>query len=83
AEDIVARFGGDEFVLLLKGADRQAATAVAERVRDRVRARLGITVSIGLAVLPADAISASELFVVADRRMFEAKRAGRDRLVGG
>ena len=88
AEDTVARVGGDEFVVLLPRV--RAAEEVA-LVADKVRValaepiecegrRLGLTVSVGVAVAPADGNSADELLRVADAAMYRAKRAGRNRV---
>ena len=79
--DLVARFGGDEFVLLLPGTNTAAACQIAERVRASVE-RLAfprvprITVSIGLASMPEHGSTAEALVEVADQHMYEAKRAG-------
>src|SRR2546421_12705147 len=63
-KDLVARYGGDEFVLVLRGADSRAAVAVAERIRRTVAGQAGmlagkagsnLSLSLGLAVFPRGA----------------------------
>jgi len=86
--DLVARFGGDEFVILLPDADAARAHQVAERVRVQVE-RLalpratGVTVSIGLASMPEHGTTAEALVEAADQRMYVAKRAGGNCLGAG
>ncbi|KAA0233864.1 MAG: EAL domain-containing protein [Actinobacteria bacterium] len=86
-EDTIARFGGDEFVLLCEGIiDEHQAIAIAERVSDAVSgsysvadAELFVTVSIGIAL--ADGKTAAEVLIRdADAAMYEAKSRGRARL---
>ena len=84
--DLVARQGGDDFVLVLDGLDLAAAQVIAERVRRRVAGHdwtpwgeaLRMTVSIGAAAGPGR--DARRLVQRADLSLFEAKRAGRDRV---
>jgi diguanylate cyclase (GGDEF)-like protein len=81
--DTLARCGGDEFAVLLPGADTQAALGVAERVRAAVQAaRLGgqrLTVSVGVATHPEDGRTPDALLEAADRAMYRAKALGRNR----
>ncbi len=87
ATDIVARIGGDEFALLLPETDFEGALLLAEAVVKAIRqhsATLGkksirITASIGIALF--DGITDGELLAYADQAMYEAKEAGRDRVV--
>lgn len=90
AGDIVARFGGEEFVAFLPGANLEQATQAAERVRAAVAdARIAtgdgiftsVTISAGVAVIPACAESLRDAIRVADERLFAAKRLGRNRVV--
>jgi diguanylate cyclase (GGDEF)-like protein/excisionase family DNA binding protein len=83
--DLVARYGGDEFVVALLGAGTRAAVETAERIRVGIRADNAndgaMSVSIGVATFPGDAGSKAELLDKADWAMYAAKRAGRDRVV--
>ncbi|HUP18349.1 MAG TPA: diguanylate cyclase [Gemmatimonadota bacterium] len=82
--DIAARSGGEEFAVVLPGADEEQALAVAERIHERIRERgalrfhQAITVSIGLATVPQDATSSRELQQSADRALYLSKYRGRD-----
>jgi diguanylate cyclase (GGDEF)-like protein len=86
--DFTYRFGGEEFVVIADGVNADDAMALAERMRRRVaggssgdpEARL--TVSIGIATCTRDATDYDTLFEVADKRLYQAKAAGRDRVVG-
>jgi diguanylate cyclase (GGDEF)-like protein len=85
--DVTARFGGDEFTVVLPETDREGALFVAERMRDRLReftflASMGLSVhlsaSIGVATLPDVAGSAEELLRAADMAMYKVKGSGKD-----
>ncbi len=82
--DIVARYGGDEFMLLLPHTSKAAAADVAERIRRTVEvtpfivgtAITTVTLSLGVAALPDDGDTTDALLDTADRRMYAAKHAG-------
>lgn len=84
--DIAARWGGDEFAVLLRGAAHDKALEWAEVVRRGVSAHVvvsgdtstALTLSIGVATARADGDSAESLFHAADQAMYQAKRAGRN-----
>jgi len=86
--DLVARYGGEEFIVMLTETDETGATAIAERLCTQVRAtpfdvtpviQPIVTVSVGVAVYPHDADSLQGLTEAADKAMYGAKAAGRDR----
>jgi diguanylate cyclase (GGDEF)-like protein len=85
--DFPARYGGEEFVILAPFCDHEGLAQTAERVRTAVAAlpsiaeRRKLTVSIGGALYPSDGVSADELFAAADRRLYQAKEGGRNRVV--
>jgi len=90
AEDIVCRYGGEEFVIILPMADLKATAARAERIRTRLREMtvlhqgqsVGIiTVSVGVAALPDHGTAPKALLETADAALYRAKREGRDRVV--
>jgi len=85
--DIPARFGGDEFAVVLPDTGREGAVAVAERIRDRIYdckflesdgLSIHLTASIGVATLPDVAASAEELLRAADVAMYRVKDAGKN-----
>ncbi|HKA19869.1 MAG TPA: sensor domain-containing diguanylate cyclase [Blastocatellia bacterium] len=83
--DICARYGGEEFVIILPQCDRESAMKVAERLREAIASRpvpkVGrVTASIGVATYPTGAKSKEELIEMADRAMYLAKAAGRNRV---
>jgi diguanylate cyclase (GGDEF)-like protein/putative nucleotidyltransferase with HDIG domain len=84
--DAPARIGGEEFAVILPGADAQAAFAVAERLRCHLRdafadAAVPITISFGIATHPAHAETAGSLVRAADEALYAAKASGRNRSV--
>jgi diguanylate cyclase (GGDEF)-like protein len=75
--DTAARYGGDEFALVLPESGAEVAQRVAERIRERLAADPGsprISVSVGAAVFPQDGQSIEELLDAADRRLYGMKR---------
>jgi diguanylate cyclase (GGDEF)-like protein len=89
-EDVFARYGGEEFVLLLRGITRTGAERAGERLRDAMQKlriqsgenSLSITVSVGCASMEcAEQMDAEAMIAIADRRLYSAKRAGRNRVV--
>lgn len=91
--DTPCRFGGDEFVVLLSGADATAAGSFAERFRAALLTRCQtadppypwacLTTTIGIATCPADGASLNpvDFFRIADRRLYVGKQAGRDTVI--
>lgn len=79
--DVVARYGGDEFAWLMPGTTVEAALAVADRIRRlaqdlREEMDLPISLSLGIAACPQDAVSMTDLIDFADAAMYAAKDAG-------
>jgi two-component system, cell cycle response regulator len=87
--DLAARYGGEEFAAILPGSDEGGALKMAERVRQALEAermlfegaRLSVTASFGAAVWPTDGREAPALLGAADRALYAAKQAGRNRVV--
>ena len=75
------RMGGEEFLLVLPGASRERGLITAERVRAAVEAGCEVTVSIGVAAASGEDVAFEPLFRAADRALYDAKRAGRNRVV--
>ena len=82
APDLVTRYGGEEFTLLLPDTPHEDALLVAERLRQAVERRglSGCTVSAGVATLPVHAEDSRSLVAAADRAMYAAKAQGRNRV---
>jgi len=91
--DTAGRYGGEEFVVILPETDMETALAKIESLRESIASapivvsargeQAHVTVSAGLSSFPQDAEDASELFAIADERMFQAKKEGRNRVVAG
>ena len=88
-EDVLARFGGEEFTVLCRGSDQKGATVVAERLRATVEQRkftfegqdIPVTISLGVAAIPEITVADHAAFLAAaDKALYEAKRTGRNRV---
>jgi diguanylate cyclase (GGDEF)-like protein len=88
ASDQAARFGGEEFALILPATDEAGAVLLAGRVRAAIEgsplvfegARLTVTVSLGVAVWPRDGEGKGDIVAAADRALYAAKQGGRNRV---
>lgn len=89
AVDSAYRYGGEEFAILLPEVDPSGARTVAERVRQAIKdleiplaggKMLSVTASIGIAICSKNGVSVQELVSAADTALYEAKRAGRNRI---
>jgi len=88
--DTVGRYGGEEFVVILPEMNIEDAERKLESLRERIARTpielnadgktVALTISAGLAGLPADGTDAAEIFALADQRLFQAKREGRNRV---
>jgi len=88
--DVVARYGGEEFAVVIPDSGAPEAAVRLEELRQRVAALAipvpggppaGVTVSIGVAAWPGDGENVDAVLVEADRRLYEAKRKGRNRVI--
>lgn len=89
--DIIARIGGEEFAVLMRNASTEAAIQVAERIRSKIERDTAagalystpepMTISIGLFTSPDGRFTADECISFADKALYAAKRAGRNRVV--
>jgi diguanylate cyclase (GGDEF)-like protein len=87
-EDIAARYGGEEFVLIMPETSKEAAAAAADRVREAIGdLELSaddplhrVTISLGVANYPIDAVNPDDLIRCADRAMYIAKARGKDQV---
>ena len=89
--DIVARFGGEEFCVLLPGSSKHLALHVAERIREGIERESfpggeglpqeGLTASLGIASFPEDGSTLTSLLRASDKALYQAKSGGRNRCV--
>jgi diguanylate cyclase (GGDEF)-like protein len=86
-EDIVARYGGDEFTIILPECDENGALTVANRISKKIESekliapdgsRVGITISVGICVYPMHTLSQKDMFIIADSMMYQAKEEGKN-----
>jgi diguanylate cyclase len=82
-EDLVYRYGGDEFVVVAPVSDEDEARALAGRLQRSVHENTETRVSVGYAVAASDASDLTEALRHADRALLDAKRRGRGLVVGG
>jgi diguanylate cyclase (GGDEF)-like protein len=88
AADVLAKYGGDEFVIILPQTTRDGALVLAERIRSAVESHafpgeeddMRITSSMGVAQFPEDAEVTRDLLEAADRTLYDAKRTGRNKV---
>ncbi|MCX7873458.1 MAG: GGDEF domain-containing protein, partial [Caldimicrobium sp.] len=88
--DVLGRWGGEEFVLLLPETPKEKAFFVAERIREEIEKNIifidpnftiKITASFGLAEFPGDGDSIEKVLKIADQRLYKAKAFGRNKVV--
>ena len=86
-EDIVARYGGDEFTIILPECDENGAQTVASRISKRIESekliapdgtKVGITICVGICVYPTHTLSQKDMYIIADYMMYQAKEEGKN-----
>jgi diguanylate cyclase (GGDEF)-like protein len=89
ATDIVCRYGGEEMSIILPNTSKEVAYSTAEKICERVASRkfklsngkeAGVTISLGVSTFPHDGANAEEIIESADKRLYEAKNSGRNRV---
>jgi len=88
-QDLAARYGGEEIVIILPRTGKETGLIMSERIRKKIAAsaftvnqqNIPVTISIGLATFPIDASSPTKLIENADQAMYRAKKAGRNMVV--
>ncbi len=88
-KDVFARYGGEEFVLLLANTNASASAEIAEKIRSTIQSypflyeekRIPVTASLGVAEISTEIESAQGLLRLADKALFSAKSAGRNRVI--
>ena len=86
--DIIGRYGGEEFAIVLSGTGKEGAFQVAGRIREGIEGAVfkaydevvSSTVSIGISVFPDDAVNSDALIEAADKALYKAKETGRNRV---
>ena len=86
--DIIGRYGGEEFSIVLSGIGKDGAFQVAQRIRESIEGAVfkaydevvSTTVSIGISVFPDDAADVENLIELADKALYKAKETGRNRV---
>ena len=91
SSDLVGRYGGDEFMVLMASSNAEQAQMYANNLRERIAvtdiqipgldAPIRLTISVGLAVYPSNGLTTTELLQAADSALLEAKREGRNKMV--
>jgi diguanylate cyclase (GGDEF)-like protein len=89
-DDVVVRYGGDEYIVILPNTDKKTAKVIAERIRKEINQepflafgnkKFNISVTLGVATYPEDARSRDDIIGKADKAMYEGKLSGRDKVV--
>ncbi len=79
-DDLIFRYGGEEFAIILAQTRQEYAKKVGERIVRAARAKLPVTVSLGLATFPNNAQTKEDLINNADKALYQAKGLGKDRM---
>lgn len=87
--DIASRYGGEEFAIMLPQAEKDKAVIVANRIKNKIEKHrfdfqnkdIFLTISVGVSSFPDEAYDKNSLIEIADKRLYEAKRMGRNRVV--
>ncbi len=89
-KDIAVRYGGDEYIIILPDTDKPTAAIIAERIRKVIEEKpfqapedrtFNVTVTLGVATFPEDALSRDDLIGRADKAMYQGKMTGRNKVV--
>jgi len=78
--DMVFRYGGEEFAVILAQADQVNAQKVGDRILNAVRRQMPVTISMGLSTFPINAQTKQDLIVRADKALYRAKAQGKNRI---